>query len=94
MTSAPALAMPDFSKPFVIETDASGLQIGAVLMQEGHPVAYFSKALAQKHHNLSAYGKELMAVVLAVEKWRPYLLGRHFVIKTDHSVLSIFWNKR
>jgi len=83
MISAPVLAMPDFSKPFVIETNASGMGIGAALMQEGYPVAYFSKALAQKHHSLSAYEKELMAVVVAVEKWRPYLLGRHFVIKVE-----------
>jgi len=72
--------MPNFSKHFVVETDASRVGIGAVLMQEGHPITYFSKALSQKHLGLSAYEKELTTVVLAVEKWRPYLLGRHFVI--------------
>jgi len=88
MVSAPVLAMPNFSKTFVIETNASGVGIGAVLMQEGHPIAHFSKALAQKHQILSAYEKELMVVVLGVEKWRPYLLGRRFVIKTDHFSLK------
>jgi len=72
--SSPVLAMPNFSKPFIVETDASGVGIGAVLMQEGHPIAYFSKALSPKHQGVSAYDKELMALVLTEEKWRPYLL--------------------
>ena len=88
MTSAPVLALPNFSKTFVIEADASGLGIGAVLMQEEHPIAYLSKALSSRHQCLSTYEKEVMAVVLAVEKWSPYLLGRHFIIKTDHFSLK------
>ena len=57
-------------------------------MQEAHPIAYLSKALSPKHQALSTYEKEFMAVVLTVEKWRPYLLERHFVIKTDHFSLK------
>ena len=84
MVSAPVLALPDFSIPFVIETDASGGKgggIGAVLAQQGHPIAYLSKALSPKHQHLSAYEKEFLAVALAVEKWWPYLLGRHLIIQ-------------
>jgi len=94
MISAPVLALPNFSNPFVVETDASGSGIGAVLMQGGHPIAYFSKALSLKHQGLSAYEKELMALVLAVEKWRPYLLGRHFIIKTDHFSLKFLLGQK
>jgi len=88
MLTAPVLALPDFTKTFVVETDAAGEGIGAVLMQDSHPIAYLSKALSPKHQALSTYEKEFMAVVLAVEKWRPYLLGRHFIIKTDHFSLK------
>jgi len=94
MISAPVLALPNFSKPFVVETDALRNGIGAVLMQEGHPIAYFSKALSFKHQGFSAYEKELMDLVLAVEKWRPYLLSRHFIIKTDHFSLKFLLGQK
>lgn len=53
----PVLALPDYSQPFVIETDASGNGIGAVLMQLGRPIAFLSKGLALKHQALSTYEK-------------------------------------
>lgn len=59
MISAPVLALPDFSKDFVVETDASGYGIGAV-MQDGHLIAYISKALSPKYLSLSVYEKELL----------------------------------
>lgn len=88
LQEAPVLAMPDYQKPFIIETDASDVGIGAVLMQEGHPISYLSKALCPKNKALSSYEKECMAILLAVEKWSSYLLGREFIIRTDHKSLS------
>lgn len=94
MSSTLILALPDFSQPFVVETDASSKGIGALLMQERKPLAYLSKALAPKHLGLSVYEKELLAIVHAVSKWRSYLMGAHFIIKTDHQSLKFFMEQR
>lgn len=94
MISAPTLALPDFEKPFVLETDARFTGISAVLMHDNHPIAFVSKALANKHLSLSAYDKELMFIVHAVERWRHYLIGRHFTIKTDHQSLKYLIKQR
>lgn len=61
------LALPDFSKPFCLETDASKLGIGAVLMQDGHPIAYLSKAIGPKSQGLSTYEKEYLAILTVVD---------------------------
>ncbi|XP_056850923.1 uncharacterized protein LOC108825184 [Raphanus sativus] len=73
LISAPVLALPDFSKTFIVETDASNTGIGAILMQDNHPVCYISRALGPRHQGLSVYEKELLAVVHAVQTWNPYL---------------------
>jgi hypothetical protein len=71
----------------MIETDASGKGIGAVLMQHGHPIAYLSKALSNKSQAMSTYEKECLAIILAVDKWKPYLQQQPFTIATDQKSL-------
>jgi hypothetical protein len=73
MTRTPVLALPNFQDTFTIETDACSEGIGAVLMQHGQPIAYLSKALGEKHRALSIYEKEFLALIMVVERWRPYL---------------------
>lgn len=94
LVAAPVLALPDFSKPFTIETDASDQGIGAVLSQDKHPIAFLSKALGPKTKGLSTYEKEYLAILLAVEHWRPYIQQGEFVILTNHHSLmhlSVQW---
>lgn len=88
MSQAPVLSLPNFTTPFVVEVDASGKGVGAVLTQGGRPIAYLSQALSPKHLRLSTYEKELIALLIAVDKWRHYLQPRPFVIKTDHFSLK------
>ncbi|KAE9622108.1 putative nucleotidyltransferase, Ribonuclease H [Lupinus albus] len=83
MFELPMLAIPDFTKDFVVETDASSKGLGAVLMQDGKPLAFWSKCLSLKAQQKSVYERELIALVQAIQKWRHYLLGMHFIIKTD-----------
>ncbi|WVZ10734.1 hypothetical protein V8G54_015264 [Vigna mungo] len=88
MTLAPVLALPDFSVPFIVDTDASGTAMGAVLMQRNQPIAFFSKPFSPKLLHSSTYVRELHAITSAVKKWRQYLLGYPFVINTDHKSLK------
>jgi hypothetical protein len=88
LCQAPVLALPNFQKPFCIETDASDLGIGAILMQEGHPIAYLSKALGPKSRGLSTYEKEYMTILIVVQAWRAYLQFQEFVILTDQRSLT------
>lgn len=70
MTTMSVLAVPNFEKTFIVEADASGKELGAVLMQEGQPIAYMSKTLGEKAQNKSIYEHELMTIILAIHKWQ------------------------
>lgn len=88
MITPPVLRLPDFSQVFVLETDASLVGIGAVLMQENRPIAYYSKKLDSGMQNASTYIRELYAITESIMKFRQYLLGREFIIRTDHRSLK------
>ena len=94
MTTVPIMAMPDFRKEFIVETDASGIGLGAVLMQGGRPIAYMSQALSERTRAKSVYERELMAIVLALQKWRHYLFGRHFKVQTNQKSLRHLLDQR
>jgi hypothetical protein len=87
MSSTPALTLLDFEQQFIIETDACDKGVGAVLSQNGHPVAFFSKALSKTDQKLFTYEKEFLDVLMAVDKWHSYLSRQPFLIKTNHQSL-------
>ncbi|KAG5886535.1 hypothetical protein JTB14_002032 [Gonioctena quinquepunctata] len=93
LVAAPILSCPDYSMPFVVQTDASGFGIGAVLTQP-HPegdkvISYLSRSLSRQERNFTTTERECLAVLWAVEKLRPYLEGVPFSVITDH--YSLLW---
>ena len=82
------LALPDFNKVFHVECDASGSAIGAILSQEGKPVAFFSEKLNDANRKYFVYDQEFYAIVKALKKWRHYLIPKEFVLYTNHKALQ------
>ena len=92
----PSIRIPNPDKPFIVETDASIVAIGAVLKQEGkkgeYPVSFYSQGLTKPERNYSTYERELYAVVKACEAFRVFLLGNTFTLRTDHKALAALFN--
>ena len=93
LVSAPVLTFPDYSKQFILDTDASDTGIGGVLSQvqdgEERVVAYASRSLSKAERRYCVTHIELLAVVHFTKNFRPYLLGHHFLLRTDHG--SLMW---
>lgn len=92
----PVLQYPDFTRPFILTTDASGTAIGGILSQgeinKDQPVAYASRTLTDNEFKYDTYEKEALAIVYCVKHFRPYLYGRKFTLVTDHKPLMWFKN--
>jgi hypothetical protein len=94
MGTCPVLALLDFTLPFVLECDASGEWIGAVLMQGGHPIIFKRWKLSQPERLYSIYDKEMFEIMHFLTKFRQYLVGSKFVVKTDHNSLKYFLERK
>lgn len=94
LCTAPVLIFPDFSQPFMITTDASGVALGAILSQgkigEDRPISYASRMLGGAELRYDIYELEALAMVFGIKHFRHYIVGSHFTIVTDHKPLLWF----
>ena len=98
LVEAPIMAKPDWNKEFEIMCDASDFAMGAVLGQKAEKVFkaiyYAKKTFNEAQKNYSTTEKEMLAIVFACEKFRPYILGSHVIIHTDHAVIKYLMAKK
>ena len=89
LTNDLCLQLPDPDSEYEVTTDASEDEatVGAVLTQYEHPIAFESKKLNPHQRNYPVHDKEMCAIMHALDRWRPFLLGRHFKVYTDHCSL-------
>ena len=94
ISQRPVLLLPDSKLPFVVHTDASGFAVGGVLQQDQgrglQPVAYISQKMLDAETRYPVHEQELLAIIVALRKWRPYLYGTKFKVLTDHKSLEHF----
>ncbi|RVE62485.1 hypothetical protein OJAV_G00157530 [Oryzias javanicus] len=93
VSQAPVLKYYDVNKPVTLSVDASSEGLGAVLLQEGQPVAYGSRALTDCQKRYAQIEKELLAIVFGCEKFHQYLYGRHVHVESDHKPLEVIFKK-
>lgn len=88
------LSQPDFSQPCILECDASGEGVGVILMQNRHHIAYESHKLRGPKLLYTIYDKEMLVITHALSKFRQYLVGEKFVVRTDHNSLENFLGQK
>ena len=82
------LSYPDFNKPFETHTDASNTQLGAVVSQNGKPIAFYSCKLLPAQTQYTTTEKELLSIVETLKEFRTILLGQRLIVHTDHKNLT------
>ena len=87
LCSTPVLSLPDLQQPFNIETDASDYDVGTILTQHGHSVAYHNGTLLDTIQKLPTYDKEMYSIVQSCHQWKNYILGKETMIHTYHKPL-------
>jgi hypothetical protein len=93
LTSAPILKIADPNKDYVVCTDACKEGLGGVLNQEGFVVCYEYRKLKEHEKNYATHDFELVAIVHALRKWRHYLMGKRFELRTDHNSLKYLFDQ-